>query len=216
MIRYLKGFVLNIFNPSVSFFAFVDNKSKIDKLSRVNRCAKVVNSSIGKYSYLGVRSWAINTDIGKFCSIANDVNIGLAKHTLSYLSTSPIFTERKNGTGHSWVTQNFNEPVARTTIGNDVWIGYRVIIRGGVTIGDGAVIGAGAVVTKDVPPYAIVAGVPAKVIRYRFTDDVVRALIDAKWWDLEDEILKDRINLYQRYININDINILKNEISFGN
>lgn len=209
MIRYLKGFILNIFNPSVSFLAFVDDKSKIDKLSKVNRFAKMVNSSIGKYSYIGVRSWAINVDIGRFCSIANDVNIGLAKHTLAYLSTSPIFTERKNGTGHSWVNRNFNEPVRRTIIGNDVWIGYRVIIQGGVTIGDGAVIGAGAVVTKDIPPYAIVAGVPARILRYRFADDVVNALIDSKWWNVKDEVLKARIDLYQKVININDINLLK-------
>ena len=79
--------------------------------------------------------------------------------------------------------RNEFEIFKRTTIGNDVWIGYEAVILAGVTIGDGAIIGTRAVVTKDVPPYTIVGGVPAKVIRKRFSDDVISALLKTKWWD---------------------------------
>ena len=82
--------------------------------------------------------------------------------------------------------------ILRTVIGNDVWIGKRAIIKAGVKIGDGAVVGAGAVVTKDVPPYAIVAGVPAKIIKYRFDEDTIAQLLKTKWWNLSDEELEKR------------------------
>ena len=106
----------------------------------------------------------------------------MAKHSLEYLSTSPIFTEKKNGTGHSWVEKSCFVASEQTVIGNDVWIGYRAIIRGGVKVGNGAIIGAGAMVTKDVPAYAIVGGVPAKIIRYRYSQDIITQLERVKWW----------------------------------
>ena len=83
-------------------------------------------------------------------------------------------------------------------IGNDVWVGTRVLIMGGVTIGNGAVVAAGAVVTKDVPPYAIVGGVPARVIKYRFPEDVIQKLEASKWWTLDDDTLKQNIHLFQK------------------
>lgn len=92
-------------------------------------------------------------------------------------------------------------------IGNDVWIGYRAIIPVNVTVGDGAVIAAGAVVTKDVPPYAVVGGVPAKVIKYRFSQDVIEKLLDLRYWDRPDEEIKKNINLFQKEdLSIEDLN----------
>lgn len=198
MINYIKGGIKNLFNPAVSVLAVTDDASEINRLAKINRFAKVVKSRIGRYSYLGIGSWAVNADIGSFCSIANGVNIGLAEHTLTHLSSSPIFTEKHNGTGHSWTDKDFYLPHKRTVIGNDVWIGYRALVRGGVSVGNGAVIGAGAVVTKDIPPYAIVGGIPAKVIRFRFSEDTIKLLEELKWWEIEDEMLKKNISLFQR------------------
>ena len=210
MIRYLKGLLRNIFNPAVSLLAFIDDKSRVSKRGKVNRFAKIVNSEIGRYSYVGVRSWVIYAEVGDFCSIANDVNIGLAKHSLDYLSTSPIFTEKKNGTGYSWVEKSCFVPSERTVIGNDVWIGYRAIIRGGVKVGNGAIVGAGAVVTKDVPAYAIVGGVPAKIIRYRYPQEMIRRLEQMRWWEIEDGVLQKNILIFQHKISDEDMNMLIN------
>ena len=126
-------------------------------------------------------------------------------HTLDKLSTSPIFTEKHNGTKHSWVKTSTLIPYKRVTVGNDVWIGVRAMILGGVTIGDGAVIGAGAIVTKDVPPYAVVAGIPAKLLRYRFPQNQIVKLITHPWWAMTDAQLKERIELFQRNDDIDEM-----------
>ena len=95
-------------------------------------------------------------------------------------------------------------------IGNDVWIGANAMILGGITIGDGAIIGAGAVVTKDIPPYAIVGGIPARIIRYRFPNDVINALLSSQWWNLSENILKSNIKVFQSNDFINHIDGLFN------
>ena len=117
--------------------AITDHKSVINKLSRIYRFAKIINSSVDKYSYIGINTWVVDTHIGAFCSIASEVYIGLATHTIDNLSTSPIFTERKNATGHSWVECDHAINRLQTEIGNDVWIGFRAMICGGVKIGNG-------------------------------------------------------------------------------
>lgn len=209
MIKYIKGLIKNLFNPAVSIFALVDNHSIISKKAKINSTAKMIHSSIDDYSYIGKNSTIVYTTIGKYCSIADECNIGLGHHTLQYLSTSPIFTEVHNGTGQKWSPKNIVSPYSHIEIGNDVWIGFRSIIIGNIKIGDGVVIGAGSIVTKDVPPYAIVAGVPAKIIRYRFSDETLEKLEDIKWWDLEDGILKKNINIFQKKVSIDTLRFLK-------
>lgn len=198
MIGYIRGIIKNLANPAVKLLSIVDDKSNVNRKARLNRGVKFVNSTLGRYSYIGRGSTIVGTDIGAFCSIACDVYIGLAGHTLSMLSTSPIFTEPSNGTGHSWTdTTRFAHLNKRTVVGNDVWIGHGAKIMSGVTVGDGAVVAAGAVVTHDVSPYEIVGGVPAKVIRKRFTQNIIEDLLNAEWWNLPDEQLKSNLSMFQ-------------------
>lgn len=105
---------------------------------------------------------------------------------------------KANGTHHSWTNEELYYTAPNVKIGNDVWIGYGVTIVNNVTVGDGAVIAAGSVVTKDVPPYAIVGGVPAKTIRYRFDEEVCKILLELEWWNFPEDILKVNIHLFQQ------------------
>ena len=198
MLKYLLGLLRNLFNPAVSLFVKIDNISWISRKAKINSLVQVSDSSMNDYSYIGRRSRLIHTKVGKFCSISNDCAIGMGTHSLQNISTSSIFTARRNGTGTSWTSGSSFEEFKVTIIGNDVWIGQRAMVMGGITIGNGAVIGAGAVVTKDVPPYAIVGGVPAKIIRYRFPNDVIEKLETSEWWSLPDKELKDNIYLFQK------------------
>lgn len=198
MLKYLLGLLKNLFNPAVSLGAMVDNLSVIDKKAKIYCNAKVFNSSISAYSYLAGHSSLVYASVGKFCSIGHNSIIGLGHHTLNNLSTSPIFTERINGTGYCWTDKQNVYPYKKVIVGNDVWIGARVMVVGGVTIGNGAVIAAGAVVTKDVPAYAVVGGVPAKIIKYRFPEPVIKKLKEIQWWNLPEDVLKENISLFQK------------------
>lgn len=186
-----------IFLPSMAFSSRVE-KSSISKKAKVWGNCRVFHSELGDYSYLGPNSRLIHTRVGRFCSIAANCIIGMGSHPLNYLSTSSIFTAPHNGLGQSWTKKAFFEEYKPIIIGNDVWIGQRAMLIGGVKIGDGAVVGAGAIVTKDVPPYAIVAGVPARIIRYRFPDKVIAELQSLKWWDMPEDVLKKHISSFQR------------------
>ena len=146
--------------------------------------------------------YPINKDkliIGKFCSIACGVRFlfNSANHTLSSLSTYtfPLFYEewdlKQQDVVNSW--DNKGDII----IGNDVWIGYEAVILAGVTIGDGAIIGTRAVVTKDVPPYTIVGGVPAKPIKKRFSEETISALLEIQWWNWSEERIARNIGAIQ-------------------
>jgi chloramphenicol O-acetyltransferase type B len=146
---------------------------------------KVVNSRVGRYTYFADRTIVVNAIIGSFCSIAQDVRIGLGKHPSSvFVSTHPAFFSLNNGGClASFVKENKFQEFEQVTIGNDVWIGSGVMVSDGVTIGDGAIIAAGAIVVKNVEPYSIVGGVPAKHIKYRFMQPEIARLLRLRWWD---------------------------------
>lgn len=164
--------------------------SQIAKTARVGSASHIVSSVFGRYTYCGNFNSIINCEVGNFCSIANNVSIGGASHPMERVSTSPAFYGGKRN-GMPYKLYDASQPLLiRTTIGSDVWIGEGVIIKAGITIGNGSVIGSGSVVTKDVEPYAIVAGNPAKLIRYRFSEDVIAKLQKCKWWEFSDDKLK--------------------------
>lgn len=172
------------FRGAVDAGACVSDDSHIDRKARVQKGSIINSSRIGAYTYICPNSSIQNATIGRYCSIAPDVVIGPGRHPLGGFSTSPVFYRKDNPLGESFVSENteFAEYLP-VIIGNDVWIGTRAIILDGVKIGDGAVVAAGAVVTKDVPPFAIVGGIPARQIGER-------AVRDTSWHDkLPAEIL---------------------------
>jgi acetyltransferase-like isoleucine patch superfamily enzyme len=177
----------------------IDPKSIIHQNVRLQNNCIVNNSQINSYTYLGKNCLVQNTSIGKFCSIANDVLIGLGNHPLDLLSTSPLFYKTINALEINLIKEDKGTiEYLPIEIGNDVWIGTRSIILDGVTIGHGAVIAANSVVTKDVSPYAIVGGVPAKIIKYRFEANEIKELIESKWWDMKLIEINRRNNLFNQ------------------
>ncbi len=154
------------------------------------------NVTMDDYSYTGEFCYAQNARIGKFSNIAAMVRIGPTDHPLER-PTLHHFTYRKKMYGFAQQDdEKFFQKRASviTTIGHDTWIGHGAIIKAGVTIGNGAVIGSGSVVTKDVPAYSIVVGVPGKVIRKRFSTKIIAQLEVMKWWDWTYREIKERIN----------------------
>jgi len=147
---------------------------------------------IGKHTFIG-NDTIIDSckEIGAFCSISSDVKIGLRNHPIDWISTSPVFYSKyRNWTNKTFYDEKYEKTVI---IEDDVLISANVIIINGIKIGRGAIIGAGAIVTKDVPPYAIVAGNPAKIIRYRFNEELIKKIEFSKWWETEDKKLHDNI-----------------------
>jgi len=150
---------------------------------------------VGDYSYFAGYNQVYYANIGKFCSVASFARINTTNHPTYSRIAQHHFTYRseKFDFGDD-DTEFFIKRKARTVIiGNDVWIGHNASIMPGISIGNGSVIGTGAVVTKDVEPYSVVAGVPAKRIKMRFTDDLIAGIERLKWWDWDYEILKERL-----------------------
>ncbi len=148
-------------------------------------------SQIGAFSYLNENSSMGGVTVGRFTSIGPSFICGYGEHPTNFITTSPVFYSTRMQCGVSFTETNRFEEHKETRIGSDVWIGSRVFVKDGVTIGNGALIAAGAVVVADVPDYAVVGGVPAKLIRYRFSEEGIRELLEIQWWLWSEEKLRD-------------------------
>ncbi len=156
----------------------IDNQSILEPNVRLLQNAMVLNSKVASFSYIGRDTIIQNATIGRFCSIAPEVRIGLGTHPTHFISTSPLLYKQKNTFNLQVVDKDlFSEEYRKVEVSHDVWIGTRAIIMDGVTVGQGAIIAAGSIVTKDVPAYAIVGGVPAKILKYRFDSEKIQELM---------------------------------------
>lgn len=183
----------------------------------VQKECQLVNCRVGKYTYVSRSTRLAGCIIGRFCSIAPQVeNIGGEHPVKDFVSTHPIFYSKR--VSHSFVDKDKyqeykwidSDKKIQNIIGNDVWIGTGATIMEGIIIGDGAVIAANAHVVKNVPPYAIVGGNPAKIIKYRFEQNQIEKLLKIQWWNMDEQYLRDHADLFSnvdeflKYIEILD------------
>lgn len=206
-----------IYRVAVRFrYIYLKNGVKVNKNTsfesspkcyvKIGGRTELLSASIGNYTLIGANNKLSNTKIGRFCSLGSNISVINAFHpTSGFVSTNPAFYSLNKQCGITFVNrQKFEEHRSvdnnySVIIGNDVWIGHNVTIIAGITIGDGSIIGANALVTKDVPPFAIVGGVPAKVIRYRFDDESRTRIYNSKWWDNSYEWFVDNAEIMSSY-----------------
>jgi len=162
--------------------------SSIHKTSKIEGGSQVVGSVFDRHSYCGYDCTFLNVSVGSFCSISDGVVVGGSNHPMHFVSTSPVFLSHRDSVKTKFSKFDYLD-LPRTRIGNDVWLGHSVRVRAGVNIGHGAVVAMGSVVTKDVAPYSVVGGNPARVLRMRFSEEVIEALLATEWWNLPDEEL---------------------------
>ena len=182
---------LLMFQKDIGNLITYDRNNNFDDSVKLDRPYRIYNTTINKYSYLAINSRVSFTNIGAYCSIGPNFFCGWGLHATNGLSTSPTFYSTNSYNGLSFAKQDKIMERKIIVIGNDVFIGSNVTVLDGVSIGNGAIIAAGAVVTNDIPAYAIVGGVPAKIIKYRFTDDEIAALQKIQWWNWDNDRLKD-------------------------
>lgn len=164
---------------------------------RIRTPIYLVDSRLDDRSYIETGCRITRTTIGRYTSVAQGCQIGLAEHPSSrHVSTHPRFYRKDPARKFDLVEHDTREEIAATTIGSDVWVGANVLVKAGVTIGDGAIVGAGAVVTRDVPPYAVVTGVPARTMRHRFDEATIERLLTIRWWEWPEPVIRQRAPLF--------------------
>ncbi|MPN15622.1 2,3,4,5-tetrahydropyridine-2,6-dicarboxylate N-acetyltransferase [bioreactor metagenome] len=193
------------YNNCVISSYLVQNNVKLGQGVGIMRNADIRDGvEIGDYSYVSPNTVIASGTIGKFTSIGYNCQIGMFEHPINYVSTSPNVYSNRNIFGFE---ETWNEVYKPPYIGNDVWIGSNAVILQGVKIGDGAIVAAGAVVTKDVEPFSIVGGVPAKFIKKRFNNEKIKQLVDLSWWNLSVEEIKRYKSIFESKENWNFIDL---------
>lgn len=170
------------------------NYSQMLPFSRVGKLCHLHYCNLGKHSYTGQDTVIMHCNIGSFTSISWGVTIGAAEHDFNNITTHSFLYNSYDQLNENKIY--YDRFFQESHIGNDVWIGANATIKRGVTIGDGAVIGANSIVTKSIPPYAIVAGNPGKIIKYRFDKDTIKKLLNIEWWKLDDSTIKTNCDLF--------------------
>lgn len=213
MVKFIKKIIKYIINSVRLIFlrrkdVFLDpsgsySRSKFSRHSKIYAHTEFNDSFIGYYSYINSECVLNNVEIGNFTSIASKTEVICGTHPIDRISTHPIFYSTRKQVGITFVSnQIVNEfryvkgTLKSSIIGNDVWIGYNVKILEGVKIGDGAIVLAGAIVTKDVEPYSIVGGVPARHLKYRFNIEERELLKSFQWWNKDDNWIKNNTNIF--------------------
>lgn len=183
---------------SVGDFSKVEN-SVLNKYVRIDRNNYIWHSIVGKHSYTGKNTSVISAEIGNFVSVSWNVTIGGANHDYSRVTTHSFLYDDRDALRPEGAS-GYDRFKAPCIIKNDVWIAANAVILRGITVGNGAVIGAGSVVTKDIPDYAIVVGVPARIIGYRFEENLIHLLNQTCWWNWEDEQIRKNYHLFNQKI----------------
>jgi phosphonate metabolism protein (transferase hexapeptide repeat family) len=170
-------------------------ETRLGRAVSIEARVELLDCTVGDFTYMERGGEAIYSDFGKFCSIASNVRINALEHPMERVTTHKITYRPNEYFRYLELDAGFRAHRAskRVTIGNDVWIGHGAVVMPGVTIGDGAVVGANAVVTRDIEPYTIAAGVPAKPLRQRFARDIAERLLAMAWWDWPDETLFEAV-----------------------
>jgi len=179
----------SLIDSIVQGFCTLSN-TNLDSFTNVYSRCYLSNVSLGKFSYVASDSQLSCTQIGNFCSLGPQILCGYGEHPTNFTSTHPAFFSVLKQCGTTFAEKNHFVERRNIIVGHDVWIGARAFIRDGVKIGHGAIIAAGAVVVKDVPDYAIVGDVPAELIRFRFSQEVIQQLLTIQWWNWSVERLR--------------------------
>lgn len=207
---YIRQYCINklsVKSPNVrfGFLSRIGNGSYFEGNNRVGKYS-FFQGEMGYCSYVGDNVIFMGVGIGRYSSISSNVRVINGRHPIKepYVSSSPVFYSKKTPVGKSFVTKQLYEEYAyvhrdsktQVCIGNDCWIGYGASIIGGVTIGNGAVVLANATVTKDVPPYAIVGGTPARIVSFRYNEETIEKLLRFKWWNKEESWIKEHADYF--------------------
>ncbi|MBN2520484.1 MAG: CatB-related O-acetyltransferase [Bacteroidales bacterium] len=208
MLNYLRQYIYQKYlsyryNIKFGKNCIINKRNTYEGYNAIYNNTKVTNSFLGYGSYIASNSNLNYTKIGRFCAVGENVKTFLGIHPSSYfVSIHPAFYSTKKQAGFSFVKEDrfqehkFINDSYVVDIGNDVWIGNNVIIMDGIKIGDGAIIATGSIVTSNVPEYAIIAGVPAKIIKYRFEKDQIKFLANFIWWNKDPDWIRNNAEIF--------------------
>ena len=198
LVQFLWRQYIRLKNPTCSINAQILAKNIVfEKHVTIEHGCYIGAKNIGKYTFVGMNSYIDKStvSIGRFCSIAMNAKISLQNHPHTWVTSHPFTYRKKYGfVSNDIQIEGIN--TKKTTIGNDVWIGANVTILAGVTIGDGAIIGANSLVSKNVEPYCIVSGTPARLVRHRFDPETIAKIQKSEWWNWDDKKIQANLSKF--------------------